>query len=142
MRDEEERRYEDIIWMPHHVSEKHPQMALVDRAAQFSPFAALTGYDAAIEETERITDNWLELSDSSKEILDGKLKWIEEHIAERPEAEFTCFVPDERKEGGAYVRKKGKVKRIDRYERRIIMEGGESVEIEKVVEINGWDLEI
>ena len=116
--------YDDIINLPHHVSTRHPQMSLYDRAAQFSPFAALTGHDAAIKETERLTEDWVELDEDSKELLDEKLQMIREHLDEKPEVTFTYFEPDERKQGGAYRTITGKVKKIDEYEHRILLEDG------------------
>ena len=116
--------YDDIINLPHHVSTRHPQMSMYDRAAQFSPFAALTGHDAAIKETERLTEDWVELDEDSKELLDEKLHMIREHLDERPEVTFTYFEPDERKQGGAYRTITGKVKKIDEYEHRILLEDG------------------
>ena len=116
--------YDDIINLPHHVSTRHPQMSMYDRAAQFSPFAALTGHDAAIKETERLTEDWVELDEDSKELLDEKLQMIREHLDEKPEVTFTYFEPDERKQGGAYRTIAGKVKKIDEYEHRILLEDG------------------
>ena len=116
--------YDDIINLPHHVSTRHPQMSMYDRAAQFSPFAALTGHDAAIKETERLTEDWVELDEDSKELLDEKLQVIREHLDEKPEVTFTYFEPDERKQGGAYRTITGKVKKIDEYEHRILLDDG------------------
>ena len=88
--------YEDIINLPHHVSPKRPQMSMQDRAAQFSPFAALTGYEDAIKETGRLTDVKIELSDEDRELLDQKQQYLQEHIGDRPEITITYFVPDEK----------------------------------------------
>lgn len=129
--------YDDIINLPHHVSAKHPQMALIDRAAQFSPFAALSGHEEAIRETARITDERMELAESSKELLDMRLQMIREHLAEKPEVTVTFFEPDQKKCGGAYVRVTGKVKKIDVYEARIVFEGGTSVCMADVTAIEG-----
>lgn len=131
----EEHKYDDMINMPHHVSKKHPQMALADRAAQFSPFAALTGYEAAIAETARVTEDRPELSDTSREALDMKLQLLRECLTEKPAVEITYFVPDERKAGGSYVTVTGIVKKIDEYKHRIVMENGASVEMEDLVGI-------
>ena len=116
--------YDDIINLPHHVSTRHPPMPMYDRAAQFAPFAALTGHDAAIKETERLTEDWVELDEDSKELLDEKLQVIREHLDERQEVTITYFEPDERKQGGAYRTITGKVKKIDEYEHRILLEDG------------------
>ena len=130
-------KYDDIIRLPHHVSTRHPQMSIHDRAAQFSPFAALTGHDAAIRETERLTEKWVELDEDSKEQLDERLQMIREHLAERPEITFTFFQPDERKQGGAYRTITGKVKKIDEYEHRILLEDGTALMVEHLVSIEG-----
>lgn len=137
MRQEDTHKYDDIIHLPHHVSTKHPHMALLDRAAQFSPFAALTGHEAAIKETARLTDERVELDENRKEALDMQLQWIEQHMAERPEVTFTYFKQDERKSGGAYVTVTGVVKKIDVYEHRIVLEDGVNFGIEDIVEIEG-----
>ena len=130
-------KYDDIIRLPHHVPARHPQMSIHERAAQFSPFAALTGHDAAIRETERLTEEWVELDEDSKEQLDERLQMIREHLAERPEITFTFFQPDERKQGGAYRTITGKVKKIDEYEHRILLEDGTALMVEHLVSIEG-----
>ena len=127
--------YDDIINLPHHVSARHPQMSMYDRAAQFSPFAALTGHDAAIKETERLTEERVELDEDSKELLDEQLQMIREPLDERPEVTFTYFEPDERKQGGAYQTISGRVKKIDEYEHRILLEDGTALMVEHLVSI-------
>ncbi len=129
--------YEDIITLPHHVSDKRPQMPMQERAAQFSPFAALTGYDAAIRETARTTDARLELSEESMELLNTKLQMAADSIAEQPELSFTYFKPDERKSGGAYITVSGAVKKVDDYKRLIILQSGETIPMDDVLEIEG-----
>ena len=105
--------YDDIIDLPHHVSEKHPQMPLADRAAQFSPFAALTGYDAAIVETARPTDTRRELSEEEKQIINRKLHDLQEHIQSAPCVTVVFFQPDARKAGGTYTTVSGCVKKVN-----------------------------
>ena len=105
--------YDDIIDLPHHVSEKHPQMPLADRAAQFSPFAALTGYDAAIVETARPTDTRRELSEEEKQIINRKLHDLQEHIQSAPCVTVVFFQPDARKVGGTYRTVSGCVKKVN-----------------------------
>ena len=105
--------YDDIIHLPHHVSRIHPQMSMEDRAAQFSPFAALTGYDAAIAETARLTDQRVELDEYERQALNEKLQFISEHLKDHPKISITYFVPDERKNGGSYQTITGSVKRIN-----------------------------
>ena len=105
--------YDDIIDLPHHVSEKHPQMPLADRAAQFSPFAALTGYDAAIVETARPTDARRELSEEQKQIINRKLHDLQEHIQSAPCVTVVFFQPDARQAGGTYRTVSGCVKKVN-----------------------------
>lgn len=123
-------QYEDIINLPHHVSERHARMSMLDRAAQFSPFAALTGYDAAIEETARLTDTKIELDESEKEVLNLRLREAME--CGRP-VRITYFLPDERKTGGAYVCTTGKVKKLDTLTGSIVTENGTSIMLEDIV---------
>ena len=113
--------YDDIIGLPHHVSEVHPQMGRIDRAAQFSPFAALTGYSDAIRETGRLTEERVELDEDMK---------IEE--GDYPEAAITYFQPDNRKEGGSYVTVSGRVKKIDGYGQALVMVDGRRVLIKDI----------
>ena len=106
-------QYDDIIRLPHPDSPKHPRMSLHDRAAQFSPFAALTGHSAAIAETGRLTDQRMELDEYEMARVDAELQRLQELLPGRPTASITYFVPDERKAGGAYQTITGTVKRID-----------------------------
>ena len=110
-------KYGDIIHLPHPVSEKHPRMPMQDRAAQFSPFAALTGYEEAIYETGRLTEERAELDEEEKAILDRKQRLLLEKLDELPTLTVTYFVPDEKKSGGAYIRKAGNLKKINPSER-------------------------
>lgn len=131
----DEHKYDDIINLPHATSAKHPRMDLIDRAAQFSPFAALTGYDAAIKETGRLTDRRIELDENEKAILNEKIQIIMEANDEKVEVTFTFYQPDERKEGGAYVTVTGKVKKLDVYERAIILTDSTHIPIDDIYEI-------
>lgn len=125
--------YEDIISLPHHVSVSHPHMLLQDRAAQFAPFAALTGHDAAVKETARLTQERRDLDEGIKSILDEKLRNILDILPEKqPHITVTYFCPDERKTGGAYVTVTGKVKKIDCYEHSIVMTDNRQIPIEEV----------
>ena len=126
-------RYDDIIHLPHHQSGTRPHMSLHDRAAQFSPFAALTGYDAAVEEAARLTEQKLELSEEEKAAIGAKLTEIKEHIKERPEVTVTYFVPDERKAGGTYVTVTGTVRRIDEFERIVVMQDQSRIGIDDII---------
>lgn len=129
-------KYDDIISLPHHVSPVHPPMPVGDRAAQFAPFAALTGYEEAVEEAARLTDNRTELNMDRIEELDRELRRLKEHIKERPKAEIIFFKPDERKAGGAFVTAYGEVKKIDEYLGKVIMEDGSIIPIGDIYEIN------
>lgn len=129
--------YEDIINLPHHVLERHPQMPMAERAAQFSPFAALTGFGAVIRETERQTDQMREMTENEREELDYKLGILCNFPGEKPCVAITYFVPDEKKEGGAYRTVRGQLKKIDSYKREIIMKDGSHIPIDCVLELNG-----
>ena len=114
MRDsKDEHRYDDIIHLPHPTSAKYPRMSMMDRAAQFSPFAALTGYEAAIRETARVTEPKIELDEYEKEVLNERLQMLQETMTQHPTISLTYFLPDERKDGGSYVSLTGAVKHID-----------------------------
>jgi len=128
-------KYDDIIDLPHHQSSTRPHMSGIDRAAQFSPFAALTGYDSAVKETARLTGRRVELDEDAIEILDEKLCYLQEHIEEFPEAAITYFVPDSRKQGGAYTMVSGPVRKIDGFERLVVMMNGTVIAIDDIIEI-------
>jgi hypothetical protein len=130
-------KYNDIINLPHHVSATHPHMPAIDRAAQFSPFAALTGYDAAIKETARLTDERVELDEYMKDVLSDRLQIIIDQLKEHPEITITYFQPDEKKNGGDYVTVIGTVKKIDEYERIIVMNNGTWIQIDEIISIDG-----
>lgn len=135
MSNENGHKYDDIIDLPHHVSSRHPQMSLEDRAAQFSPFAALTGHEAAILETARQTDAFIELDDDRKAQLDEQLCLLKENQFQKPEIKVTYFQPDEKKSGGAYVTVRGRVKKIDEYGHQIVFMDGMMISMEKVFSI-------
>lgn len=125
-------KYDDIINLPHPTSSRHPRMSMADRAAQFSPFAALVGHGAAIEETARLTDQKVELTEEEKTLLDEKLRLL---LETGGEGTFTWFLPDERKDGGAYITATGKVKKIDPLEGRVILKDWTAIPIEDILEI-------
>ncbi len=131
------RKYNEIMGLPHHVSKTRPQMPMSDRAAQFAPFAALTGYDAAIKETGRLTDERIELDVEALSALDMKYQLLMEALDEAPEVTITYFQPDERKAGGKYVSAVGAVKKIDDFERRITMQDGAKIPMDDVLSIEG-----
>ncbi len=143
-------RYDDMLHLPHHVSSRHPPMTLANRAAQFAPFAALTGYDAEVEEAGRRTDRRVELSESERALLDEHLRLLQTWLSRipgkwaahaapdftMPEVTITYFVPDERKEGGAYTAVTGTVRRIDPIQRILLMTDGTAISMDDVLQIS------
>ena len=127
--------YDDIISLPHHVSKRHPQMSMLNRAAQFAPFAALTGFDASINESRRLTDDWIEQGADENDLLNRKMEQIVSMLPEHPLVTIDYFVPDEYKSGGAYQTVTGNVKRIDEYERLIELTNGMKIPIQNITEI-------
>lgn len=130
--------YEDMIELPRHVSAVHPAMDISERAAQFSAFAALTGYEEAVQETERLTEERVELDEEVKYAINEKLLALKTRLAESgksQETAITYFVPDERKSGGAYVTVTGAVKKIDAYRQVAVMEDGSRIPIDDIVGI-------
>ena len=127
--------YEDILNLPHHVSKTRPLMSMLDRAAQLSPFAALTGYDDAIKETGRLTDEKIEMDEDRKAALDMKQAYLIEMIDEQPEISITYFLPDAKKSGGAYVTVTGNLKRFDEYERLLILTDGKKIPMDDIADI-------
>ena len=130
-------KYDDIIHLPHQRSKKHAPMPLIDRAAQFSPFAALTGHDAAIKETARLTDRKIELDEYEIAALDERLQMIKMRLDSKRENEVTVtyFQADMRKEGGEYVTVTGNVKKMDEYAKTMVLEDGTRILIEDMIEI-------
>lgn len=137
--------YADIIHLPHHQAANRPHMSLYDRAAQFSPYAALVGFDGVIAETGRLTDQKIELSDSEKALLDQKLTLIDDVIQDgyHPEITVVYFVADLLKDGGEYQEYTGKVRQIDLVERTIVFladngrSAGKQVPIDDVMTVCG-----
>ena len=131
--------YDDIIDLPHHVSETHPPMSRADRAAQFSPFAALTGYDAAVRETARMTERRIELDEGVKAELNARLNCILEHLSEHPQVSITYFMPDEKKSGGAYRTVTGAVRKLDSFAKTLTLVDGTVVPMEEMVHVELWN---
>lgn len=129
--------YDDIINLPHHVSPKHSHMPILDRAAQFSPFAALSGHEAAIRETARHTDKRIELDEYEKYALGDKLQIIADRIKEQHKISITYFRPDDKKKGGAYITADDTVKNIDEYERVVVLSDGTVIPIDEIIGIDG-----
>ena len=129
--------YDDIIHFPRHVSKRHPQMSLYNRAAQFAPFAALTGYGAAIAETARQTSPKIEMMEDDRQLMDRKLSILSSHLEEEPTISITFFQPDGRKEGGQYLTITGIVKAIRTNERIIMMKDRTKISIDTIVGLKG-----
>lgn len=131
--------YNDIIHLPHPNSAKHPRMPIQDRAAIFSPFAALSGHSAAIAETARLTDQKMELDEDTKAELDRRQAVLLEHISEQPEITVTWFQPDERKDGGVYLTATGRLKKLDAIQRVLALTDGTKIPLDDVAEIeSNW----
>lgn len=128
-------RYDEIMELPHHVSKTRPQMPMSDRAAQFAPFAALTGYDSAIKETGRLTDERVELDEEALTALDRKYQLLIEALDDAPEVTIIYFRPDERKAGGQYVSATGTVKKVDTFGRRILLQDGTRIPLDSVFDL-------
>lgn len=129
--------YDDIIHLPHHVSQERPHMPLRDRAAQFSPFAALVGYEDIIDETARLTTQKRELDESEKAALDRRIGVLLAHLREKPAVTVEHFVPDTLKSGGAYEFKTGSVARISSGKRNLTLDDGTVIRFEDIVGIEG-----
>lgn len=133
MNTEAEYRYADIINLPHHVSKNHPQMSMADRAAQFSPFAALTGHDAAIAEAARLTDERPILDESVKLVISDRLQAAA--AAPSIALNIVYFVPDSRKTGGSFAEVRGRIKKLVPHESLIIMEDGTWIKVEDIFSV-------
>ena len=140
------KKYGDIIDMPHHVSNKRPHMPVLDRAAQFAPFAALTGHDKAVKETARLTEKRIELDEGEIETINGQLQLLRSRMHQpgfpenetellRPAVDITYFVKDDRKEGGKYITVSGRLKRFNDYEGSLTMEDGTVIPVKEIIKI-------
>ena len=132
--------YTDILNLPHPTSKKHPRMTRTARAAQFAPFAALTGYNETVKETARLTDEQLELDDTEKAQLNEKLQLLRQHLPRQLPITITFFIPDTKKAGGSYQTITGPVKKIQEYERRLIMTDGTIIPINAIIGLYGETL--
>ena len=133
---------DDIINLPHHVSKKHPQMPIEERAAQFAPFAALVGYENAVEETARITTKKVEISEEEKYILNIKINMLKEQMKVQiyPKVNVIYFVPDTKKQGGRYVSISGTLEKIDEFKQLIILDDKTEIDINQILSISGESL--
>jgi len=129
--------YSDIINLPHHQSKTRPHMSNYNRAAQFAPFAALTGHSEAIDETARLTDSKIELDEYQKERINRKIRIITENSSAMPEITVCYFVPDEKKVGGAYVEHTGNVRRIDDVQAIMIFTDGKEIILGDIISVDG-----
>ena len=136
-KDRDNMKYDDIINLPHHVSIKRKQMSMEARAAQFSPFAALTGYDEELDEVGRITEErqYLDFDEQKRDEMDRILKELEEHSNDHPEIEIKYFVPDKLKDGGEYVQFTGHYKRVDISDMSLHFTEGKKVFLSDIIEI-------
>lgn len=132
-----EYQYDDIINLPHHTSGTRSRMSMTNRAAQFSPFAALTGYDDAVVETARLTDERHELTEDEKDLLNERLQILSENAHDRPMIEITYFKPDDRKDGGSYEKVRGAVRWIDEGEMKVVFANGTRITIGNICSIEG-----
>ena len=128
-------KYDDIINLPHHVSTVHPHMPIIDRAAQFSPFAALTGHESAIKETARLTEQRIEMDENRKVLINEKLQILANQLSDQPIVSITYFLADEKKDGGAYITVTENIKKIDSYLRCIVLSSGVKIPIDDL-----WDV--
>ncbi len=128
--------YDDLLHLPHHQSETHPQMPRAERAAQFSPFAALSGYEEAIAEAARRTEERTQPDENALEELNYLLMQAEKQIAAHPEVTVTYFQPDERKAGGCYLTHIGHVERIDRNKERLCLTDGTEIPLKELLALS------
>ena len=129
------RRYDDILKRPHHRSLKHPSMPMLDRAAQFAPFAALTGHGDALKETARLTDRKIDLDENEKAVIDRRLRFLRERAGQHPHIAATYFIPDRKKEGGACATVSGTIKRFNEHERKLLLMDGTVIAIDDLLAI-------
>ncbi len=127
--------YNDIINLPHYEPKKHPRMSMWNRAAQFAPFAALTGYGAAIQESGRLTEEWTDLEEYDQDILNRKMEELRSLLPEQPAITIRYFQPDEHKSGGSYHTYSGNVKAIDEHERVLLFADGQRIDLDRIVEM-------
>lgn len=127
--------YEDIIHLPHPVSARHGAMSNADRAAQFAPFAALTGYEACIAEAARLTTSRIELTENEEQLLNEVYRYLQERISEHPRVTVTYFAPDAKKSGGAYITVTASVKKVDEYTGSVILTTGKTIPMADIVAI-------
>ncbi len=131
--------YEDILHLPHHVSQTRPRMSRMDRAAQFSPFQALTGLDSAMQETQRQTTMKIELDENEKSVLDEKLRILQARILDNPEVFIVFYRPDAYKDGGSYHEISGSLRRIDTVQRQLLLNDGTAIPLDDIYSVDFAD---
>jgi len=129
-------KYDDIIHLPHYEPKYHPRMSMWNRAAQFAPFAALTGFDAAIQESGRLTDEWTDKGELGNEELNRKMEELMSKVSEHPSVTIVYFLPDSHKSGGSYQTYTGTLKRFDDYEKRLVFTDGETIALSMITKIS------
>lgn len=129
-------KYDDIINLPHYEPKNHKRMSLEARAAQFAPFAALTGYEDEIKETARLTDKRINITESQKTLLNSKIQYLLKRIELKPKITFTFFVKDKKKTGGKYIEKTGIIKKIDKINKYIILTDNTKIPISEIINVN------
>lgn len=127
--------YDDIVNLPHYEPKRHPRMSMMARAAQFAPFAAVAGHDAAIREEGRVTDEWADIGESESKELDNKMALLITRQTENPMVTIEYFLPDSRKSGGTYQTIAGNVRRIDDYERVVELTDGRKIPVAMIKDI-------
>ena len=130
-------KYDDILRLPHHVSASRKPMSRLARAAQFAPFAALSGYDAEVQEAGRLTERFIELDEYEKEALNARLRLLARHFREEWVVGLVFFQPDERKAGGAYVNRTGTVKKLYETERLLTLTDGTVIPLDDLIALDG-----
>lgn len=128
--------YDDIINLPHHVSTRHPRMPAIDRAAQFSPFAALTGFEGAVKEAGRLTDSKIDLCEDQQADLDARLRLLEDVLPQHPKVTVVYYVPDRSKSGGAYMTVSGEIKKFDRIGSNIVLQDNTTIPIDSILQVD------
>ena len=131
--------YEDIINLPHHTSRKHPRMERAMRACQFAPFSALTGHEDAVKETARLTDREIMLDEYEILKINDELSKVIQNISEKPKVRVTYFKPDQKKTGGEYATVEGRVKKIDEFDKVLVMSDGEKIKIESILGLDAGE---
>lgn len=130
-------KYDDMLRLPHHVSASRKPMAITARAAQFAPFAALSGYDAEVQEAGRLTDRPIEPDEYEKEAMNARLQLLARHLREKWVVSLVFFQPDERKAGGAYVTRTGTVKKLYETERLLTLTDGTVIPLDDLIALDG-----